>query len=683
MIQIPYANQQVSQIKIAESQITNIDKNIIRVLQLFSITGQLDMDIENIRLELSENSNFYPEALFTYLKTFTSNTLQNSNQQKQKFFDFSDLQSSAPLVINIINSSKDGIIQFQNLISFLNELSQSPININQIRCLERIYHVNQYAFQQDQAIDSLNNEYPLPQDVAPISKNKQPQIQGTTKVPLAKQESQEKVNSGEGFNYTTFKKLILSQSIPLAKQKAQKRKLIYETNQQQKVHVDVLRQFAKLLQYELELLDKSEQIRLQLNTDKGFNHVGMFNILDVHGNGEIEFNFIEQLMNKAQIPFKPQAFKALVRRTNLLSNCNSLSECLVFEGFRLLTSVQNPYFKIPKPEIETLPSNIEYSRILGTEVTGQNSSQLSISRIPDKLKNSTQNYRSKPIIPLYNSSNPYVNETLKKQSKIQDSQKQNYDTLQNDYIVYGTKREWEELQHSMNSGVLIDTQSLKSQIQRIQNSQINFQSNGSNSKAHTQVEKTEIQQIQQQALEEDLDRRRNEELSKQLQHAMNANTKGYYSNLVKIEREKKESEDINQFVVQAPWYQNDTKINKNVNLIKQQQEQIHKFSGLNQPSTSINQSQQNLQNNNSSKLPPKVPKKEGAQSNIQPLQQQQNNNQEQPAQSQIVSQQDVSPIKSRIFSSQKQNPLIYQDNLQQKIMDYKCDIPTRQFDYQN
>lgn len=31
----------------------------------------------------------------------------------------------------------------------------------------------------------------------------------------------------------------------------------------------------------------------------------MFNILDIHGNGEIEFNFIEQLMNKAQIPFKP------------------------------------------------------------------------------------------------------------------------------------------------------------------------------------------------------------------------------------------------------------------------------------------------------------------------------------------------------------------------------------------
>ncbi|CAK94805.1 unnamed protein product (macronuclear) [Paramecium tetraurelia] len=682
MIQIPYANQQLSQIKIAESQITNIDKNIIRVLQLFSITGQLDMDIENIRLELSDNSNFYPEALFTYLKTFAPSSIQNSNQYKQKFFDFSDLQSSAPLVINIINSSKDGIIQFQNLLSFLNDFSQTPININQIKCLERIYHVDQYAFQQDQAIDSLNNEYPLPQDVTPISKNKQTQIQGTTKVPLAKQESLEKVNSGEGFNYSTFKKLILSQSIPLAKQKAQKRKLIYETNQQQKVEINVLKQFAKLIQYELELLDKSEQIRLQLNTDKAYNHVGMFNILDAHGNGEIEFQYIEQLMNKAQIPFKPQAFKALVRRTNLLSNNNSLSECMIFEGFRLLTTVQNPYFKIPKPEVETLPSNIEYSRILGAEVTGQNSSQLSISRIPDKLKNSTQNYRSKPIIPLYNSSNPYVNETLKKQSKIYDSQKQNYDTIQNDYIVYGTKREWEELQHSMNSGVLIDTQSLKSQIQRIQNSQINFQSNASNSKAHVLQQKTEIQLIQQQALEEDLERRKNQDLSKQLQHAMNANTKGYYSNLVKIEKEKRNTEEINEFVVQAPWYQNDMKINKNVNLIKKQQEEIHKFSGLNQPYTSINSSQQNLQNN-SSKLPPKVPKKEGVQTNIQPLQQQQNNQQEQPAQSQIISQQDVSPIKSRIFSSQKYNPLIYQDNLQQKIMDYKCDIPTRQFDYQN
>ncbi|CAD8077053.1 unnamed protein product [Paramecium sonneborni] len=679
MIQIPYANQQVSQIKIAESQITNIDKNIIRVLQLFSITGQLDMDIENIRLELSENSHFYPEALFTYLKSYTPIANQNQNQQQQKFFDFSDLQSSSPLVINIINSSKDGIIKFENLISFLNDFLQSSININQIQSIERIYHVNQFAFQQDQALDSINNEYPLPQDVTSISNKKQPKVQGTTKIPFAKLESLEKVNSGEGFNYSTFKKLILSQSIPLAKQKAQKRKLIYETNQQQNVHINVLKQFAKLLQQELDLQNKSEQIRLQLNTDKAFNHVAMFNILDVHGNGEIQYNFIEQLMNKAQIPFKPQIFKALVRRVNLQSNSNSLSECVIFEGFRLLTTVQNPYFKIPKPEIEALPSNIEYSRILGAEVSGQSSQQLSISRIPDKLKNSTQNYRSKPVIPLYYSTNPYVNETLKKQSKIEESKKQNYDSIQNDYIVYGTKREWEELQHSMNSGVLIDTQSLKSQIQRIQNSQINYSQTQLNSKAHAQTDKNEIQLIQQQALEEDLDRRRNEELSKQLQQAINANTKGYYSNLIKIEKEKKETEDINQYVIQAPWYQNDMKINKNVNLIKQQQEQIHKFSGFKQPNTVINQTQQN----DSSRLPPKAPKKEVIQSNVQPLQQQQNNNQQQSAQSQIIPDQDVSPIKSRIFSQQKQNPLIYQDNFQQKIMDYKCDIPIRQFDYQN
>lgn len=49
MHQLPYANHQQSKIAIVESRITNIDKNIIKVLRLFSIIGQLDESIESIR----------------------------------------------------------------------------------------------------------------------------------------------------------------------------------------------------------------------------------------------------------------------------------------------------------------------------------------------------------------------------------------------------------------------------------------------------------------------------------------------------------------------------------------------------------------------------------------------------------------------------------------------------------
>lgn len=56
MHQLPHANHQQSKIAIVESRITNIDKNIIKVLRLFSIIGQLDESIESIRTHPPANS---------------------------------------------------------------------------------------------------------------------------------------------------------------------------------------------------------------------------------------------------------------------------------------------------------------------------------------------------------------------------------------------------------------------------------------------------------------------------------------------------------------------------------------------------------------------------------------------------------------------------------------------------
>ncbi|CAD8047570.1 unnamed protein product [Paramecium sonneborni] len=677
MIQIPNAKYHQSQIKFAESQITNLDKNIIKVLQLFSIIGQLEMDIENIRLELSENSHFYPEALFQYLKLYLQPIKQESLNEYSQFFNFTDLQNQAPLVINIINSAKDGIIKFENIIAFCKDNYQISPNLESLKAIERIFHINQFGFQKDNILDTFNDEYPLPQDIIPISQIPINQIQGTSKVPLQKKESIQKVNSGEGFNYTTFIKMLLSKSIPQASQKASKRKLIYETSQSQNIDKIILNLFFNLLQNEIALIEKSEQIRLSLNTDHSYNHVAMFNIFDAQGNGDIEYRFIEQLMNKAQIPFKPFHFKSLIRRANILAKNTQISESLNFEGYRLIATVQCPYFKIPKQNDEEIQPQNQYSRILGTEINGQSSSQLSISRIPDKIRNNSQNFRSTPAVPSYHSSSPYVNETLKKQSKIENNNQNQSDAIYQDNIVYGTKREWDQLQHSLQNNNLIESKSLRSQILRIQTPDIQMNNFKSNSRNNTPREnKSQIQIIQQQALVENVDIKRDIELSKQLQYAMGANTKGLYSNNVKIERDNKIKEDLHSFYNQAPWYQNDNKISKNINIIKLQQEQIQKASGLKQYINHQNQ-QLNVQNINQ-------------QNDIDNFNQQPNSDQQQQLsriqsnqnQSNIQQLNKLSPVSPRIFSTQKFNPLIGNDN-QQIIMDYNHDIPKRIFDQQN
>ncbi|CAD8137426.1 unnamed protein product [Paramecium pentaurelia] len=676
MIQIPYAKHHQSQIQLAESQITNLDKNIIKVLQLFSIIGQLEMDIENIRLELSENSHFYPEALFQYLKLYLQPIKSEPMQEKQQFFNFTDLKIQAPLVINIINSAKDGIIKFENIIEFMKDNNQVSPSVDSLRAIERIFHINQFGFQKDNVLDTFNNEYPLPQDVIPISQIPLNQIQGTSKVPLQQKESIEKVNSGDGFNYATFQKMLLSKSIPQASQKAQKRKLIYETNQRQHVDNSILKLFINLFQNEIILIEKSEQIRLVLNTDCSYNHVTMFNIFDSQGNGEIEYRFIEQLMNKAQIPFKPFHFKSLIRRANILSKNASVSETLNFEGYRLIATVQCPYFKIPKQEDEKTQPQHQYSRILGAEVNGQNSQQLSISRIPEKIRNNSQNYRSTPLLSTYNSSSPYVNETLKKQSKITINNNNQNDAIYQDNIVYGTKKEWDELQHSLCQNNLIDSRSLKSQILRIQNPELSINNQKINSRNNTPREnKSQIELIQQQALVENVEKMREIDISKQLQYAMGANTKGLYTNFVKIERDNKMKEDLHSFYNQAPWYQTDNKISKNIDIIKLQQNQIQKVSGVQQHQNIHQIQQQNVNNINQ--------KNEMVNNNQQQIideQQQQSRIQQNQQNIQQVNK--LSPVSPRIFSTQKLNPLICNDN-QQIIMDYNYDIPKRAFNYQN
>ncbi|CAK78979.1 unnamed protein product (macronuclear) [Paramecium tetraurelia] len=677
MIQIPYAKHHQSQIQFAESQITNLDKNIIKVLQLFSVIGQLEMDIENIRLELSENSHFYPEALFQYLKLYLQPIKPEPIPEKPQFFNFTDLQIQAPLVINVINSAKDGIIKFENIIAFMQDNTSVPPSAESLRTIERVFHINQFAFQKDNVLDTFNNEYPLPQDVIPLSQIPIIQIQGTSKVPLQQKENIEKVNSGDGFNYATFQKMLLSKSIPQASQKAQKRKLIYETNQRQQVDSSILKLFINLLQNEIALIEKSEQIRLVLNTDSSYNHVTMFNIFDSQGNGEIEYRYIEQLMNKAQIPFKPFHFKSLIRRANILAKNASASETLNFEGYRLIATVQCPYFKIPKHEEEQLQLQHQYSRILGAEVNGQNSSQLSISRIPEKIRNNSQNYRSTPLLSTYNSGSPYVNETLKKQSKISTNNYHQDEAIYQDNIVYGTKKEWDELQHSLCQNNLIDSRSLKSQILRIQNPELSVNNQRIGSRNNTPREnKNQIELIQQQALVENVEKMRQNDMSKQLQYAMGANTKGLYSNFVKIERDNKMKEDLHSFYNQAPWYQTDNKISKNIDIIKLQQSQIQKVSGV--QNKVHHESQQQNVNNQNAEIRNQIANN-NQQSAIDSQQQQSRIQQNQSNIQQINK---LSPVSPRIFSTQKLNPLIGNDN-QQIIMDYNYDIPKRVFDHQN
>lgn len=247
---------------------------------------------------------------------------------------------------------------------------------------------------------------------------------------------QETLNSGEGFNFQTFLKLILPHSIPLARQKAQKRKLIYETNQVPDIDPSVQQQIAKLLELEIDLFLKSEKIRVELAHDEAYNPVSMFNILDAHGNGEIEYSQVDQLMVKAQIPFKPKTFSGVVRRSRVLSKNQSTQESISFEDYRQLASVQAPYFKHPKRpggEDSSSQSTVEYSRILGGKVSvTSDSGQLSLSRIPEKLKKNGPQHSTATQVPLYYSSNANVNEVLQRHSKL--TQKEEAQGLANDYV---------------------------------------------------------------------------------------------------------------------------------------------------------------------------------------------------------------------------------------------------------
>ncbi|KAM3145267.1 hypothetical protein pb186bvf_002595 [Paramecium bursaria] len=548
------AKQYQSKIAIAESKISNLDKSLIKTLQLLSLFGQLDSDIEQMRIDLSDNSHFYPEAMFSYLKQYN----RDQTVKTQDFFDFSEN-------IQVKNNSK--VIKYEKIILFLEDQLKYKCSEETLRYIRNLYLVENPTI-------IAQAQYPLPSDVQVVQ----------TPQPI------QQVQQEEGFNYETFLKMFLSQSIPSAKLRTNKRKLLYDNY---KVEDQIKILVAELIRYEAEIYVKSEPLRSIIARD--INQVTAFEIFN-QGSSEIQYNSIELFMKQAQIPFKPANFQAIVRRAHLLNKSTSSKDVLTFEDFRVLISVHNPYFKHP---LKQQQQNLEYSSLLS--LGGNNS--LSISKIPEKLQGSAGIIKQNHITP-YKSTNLAVNEMIQQRSKI--SQNVQPQQTENDFIVYGTKKEWDEIQHSLSGGA-IASQSLKSQIMKIQQSQIiNPQQDSSRSKrfGSAKTEKHLALEPQYTSTFGGLDERSKQYSTPQQQqsgifHSKNVNTKQYisaqpqtYANLYNNQNQQQtpnnqqsnqnlqQTLNYNNYSSPAPWNQTDAQTLQKISNIKSQQQDLIAVSGI-------------------------------------------------------------------------------------------------------
>ncbi|KAL4432692.1 hypothetical protein ABPG74_004985 [Tetrahymena malaccensis] len=361
-----------SQISVGQTTINNLESEDFdikkRMSLVFLATMAAESKIEEERLKLSENNQFYPEIAFNFLKNFSKHIKET--QKTQSFFDFS-ISPNDVMEYSQINSYRSGYIPYSELLALLN------------------FYSIEYT---DKVIECIIKYY-------------------------------DQIGYTNGMCYDAFLKMTISQSVPQAKMKVMKRKVIFETenvSQQPSLGqtvqsvkgkrgtlppLNVIQSLVLIFDLECNLITFTEKEKLKLqHNPQQYTIINFFELVDVDRKGYLDFSTVFNFIKKTNNQMVPNQYLGLLRRMKKPEICETIS----FQDFKDFFSPVLPYFT--PADTSQFDSVQLYHEVNRSTVADQSRSQLlnQTAQVNNLNQSSLQIQAA-----TYSSRNPYENSNQK------------------------------------------------------------------------------------------------------------------------------------------------------------------------------------------------------------------------------------------------------------------------------
>ncbi|KAL4479280.1 hypothetical protein ABPG72_011492 [Tetrahymena utriculariae] len=335
---------------------------------VFLATMAAESKIEEERLKLSENNQFYPEIAFHFLKNFSKHIKET--QKTQSFFDFS-ISPNDVMEYSQINSYRSGYIPYSELLALLN------------------FYSIEYT---DKVLECIIKYY-------------------------------DQIGYTNGMCYDAFLRMTVSQSVPQAKMKVIKRKVIFETENvsQQPAQgqpaqsvkgkrgtlppLSAIQSLVLIFDLECNLITFTEKEKLKLqHNPQQYTILNFFELIDVKKKGYLDFSAVFDFIKDTKNQMVPNQYLGLLRRMKKPEICETIS----FQDFKDFFSPVLPYFT---PADSSQFDSVQlYHEVNRSTVVDTNRSQLlNQTALTSNLNQSVlQNQTA-----TYNSRNPYENSNQK------------------------------------------------------------------------------------------------------------------------------------------------------------------------------------------------------------------------------------------------------------------------------
>ncbi|EAS02391.1 hypothetical protein TTHERM_00727510 (macronuclear) [Tetrahymena thermophila SB210] len=362
-----------SQISVGQTTINNLESEDFdikkRMSLVFLATMAAESKIEDERLKLSENNQFYPEIAFNFLKNFSKHIKET--QKTQSFFDFS-ISPNDVMEYSQINSYRSGYIPYSELLALLN------------------FYSIEYT---DKVLECIIKYY-------------------------------DQIGYTNGMCYDAFLKMTVSQSVPQAKMKVIKRKVIFETEnvsqqpaQTQTVQsvkgkkgtlppLSVIQSLVLIFDLECNLITFTEKEKLKLqHNPQQYTILNFFELIDVDKKGYLDFSAVFNFIKRTNNQMVPNQYLGLLRRMKKPEICETIS----FQDFKDFFSPVLPYFT---PADSSQYDSVQlYHEVNRSTVADPNRSQL--LNQTTSASNMNQSILQSQAAVTYNSRNPYENSNQK------------------------------------------------------------------------------------------------------------------------------------------------------------------------------------------------------------------------------------------------------------------------------
>lgn len=281
---------------------------ISELFQLFSTIVREEAYLEDQKTILSENPTFYPQSAFSYLKnfkTFIAHSLTNPKDKAHSIniFDPAFL-NQVPLEVSDVK-----YINYENFLEFLHFNDCNEIELQDLESFKSFYFAS----------------------------------------------------ADRGIDYQSFLALFLPYSNKTVKRNAMKRKILYEVSNLQDINLSFQLQslLAQILEDEILLFKRSEEIKIKLINEMHWDPIEAFNNLDFNSLSYLDFATLEVFFKNFGEKFSGKDFELLMKRINKDSEANHI----YFEDFKKLVLPFRTYFTMPE-RLQTSNQSFTKSQVL-------------------------------------------------------------------------------------------------------------------------------------------------------------------------------------------------------------------------------------------------------------------------------------------------------------------------------